>query len=207
VTAQLRTQIPIDASQATQSFAVVPEGTFFSLEAGYVKFARLRKGLCSVFHTIAETKQFHLRAFVPTKELRAADQSWSRNSAPTFPAEINLYGSESDAAYIGAALSKAGIFIQFPRHEQAISRYYNPHILRIEGHDSHSLASTGRDISTADTSSGSHSHAVDRDGGVIDEANPANHGAVVESILDSLTHDVQVNEIPVDRRIKQTLYP
>jgi hypothetical protein len=179
---------------------VVEEGTFFSLESSNVKFARLKKGLCGVLRSIGKTKTLRLRAFVLTKDLRAADQSWSPHTAPTFPLEINLYGSKLEADAIGAALSKAGHFIQFPRHGLADSEYHNPHILRIEGHDSHSL---GSQISTAETSSGSHSQGAARNGYV--EVDAEDNGAVVESILDSLTHNVQIAETPVDRRIKRKL--
>jgi hypothetical protein len=182
---------------------VVEEGTFFSLESSNVKFARLKKGLCGVLRSIGKTNALRLRAFVLTKDLRAADQSWSPHTAPTFPLEINLYGSKLEADAIGAALSKAGHFIQFPRHGLAGSQYHNPHILCIEGHDSHSIGSVGSQISTEDTSSGSHSQAAARNGYV--EVDAEDNGAAVESILDSLTHNVQVAETPVDRRIKRKL--
>ena len=182
---------------------MVEEGAFFSLESSNVRFARLKKGLCGVFHSTGKTTGLRLRAFVLTKDLRAADQSWSSHTAPTFPLEINLYGSKLYADAIGAALSKAGYFIQFPRHGLPCSEYHNPHILHIEGHDTHSFGQLGNQLATADISSGSNSHAAPRNGCA--EVDEADNGAVVESILDSLTHNVQVAEAPVDHRIKQKL--
>jgi hypothetical protein len=155
-------------------------------------------------NSIAKTTPVRLHAFVLREDLRAANQSWVPQSAPTFSAEINLYCVESDADAIGAALSKASIFIQPPRHGRG-PRYYNPHVLHIEGHDSQTFdLIAGHDLA-GDTLSGSHSHSVEASG--LSEANAADSGAVVESILDSLAHNVQVAEIPVDRRIKRKLLP
>lgn len=109
-----------------------------------------------------------------------------------------MYGARADAEEVGSILSKSGTFLQLPRYGLDGAEYYNPHLLRIEGYSEQvpieALLSPMADV-------------VETQDRRVEENPQANDSVVVDSILDSLSHHVFLQDIPVDRRIKSTLLP
>lgn len=107
--------------------------------------------------------------------------------------DINIYGSREDADEVGRSLSKSGLFLQWPRYGLDGFEYHNPHILRIEGFPEQNPTEISVDYI---------SKLPDQDS---DDGHPVTDSGMVESILDSLSHHVLLQEISVDRRIKSML--
>lgn len=178
-----------------QSFTVVQEGSFFALEYGGSKFARLNKRSCNDLGALIAAKLVTFHAYVPESEWRNALKSFQAQRQCLFPVEINIYGAKADAQEIGNILSKSGAFLQFPQWGLESAEYYNPHLFRIEGFSDQVPKETAKpDERTA--------HDVNAT-----EDPQMSDSAAVDSILDSLAHHVDLGEINVDRRIKSSLLP
>ncbi|KAG2413393.1 hypothetical protein HFD88_002582 [Aspergillus terreus] len=109
------------------------------------------------------------------------------------PLEINVYGTREDAEAAGSILSRSGIFLQRPLNGLDGVDYHNPHLLQVEAHPEvltppplpvtqDSIVTPGLHVETS-----------------------AQVNESIDSILDSLTHHVDTQEIPVDGRIKTKL--
>ncbi|KAJ2989303.1 hypothetical protein NUW58_g3536 [Xylaria curta] len=186
------------ANSVVQSVDIVREGDYFALKCGETKFGRLNKGLCRQLHDMVSKQQIHIYAYVSIKDWNTAISSWNR-STPTFiSAEINVYGARADAKEVGGILSKSRIFLQMPRHGLDGIEYYNPHILKIEGYPE--LVTFEQSQSQAFTEHASETPEAS------DEAEArSNDTAVVDSILDSLSHHNELREIAIVPDIRSTL--
>ncbi|KAK7999486.1 hypothetical protein PG990_012086 [Apiospora arundinis] len=113
------------------------------------------------------------------------------------PAEINIYGAKANAREIGGTLSKFGIFLQRPKYGLGTAtEYHNPHILRMDGYPdldpSEELQEpTNGFHETTDISLG--------------ESTRRNDNAMVDSILDSLSHHPILQNIDIVPEIKTPL--
>ena len=196
--AQLRSgthRPPFLYNGSVQSFPVVQEGGYFALEHLEVKFAHLNKGLCNDLKKLVTDRQVRIQAFVQNKDWTTVMQSWQNHSQTLFPVEINIYGNGPDAEEVGRALCKSGIYLQYPRFGLDGLEYHNPHFLQIEGYSDQVPArtSTADEVETRDQS--------------VEPETQTNDSAVVDTILDSLSHHADLGQISVDRRIKTTLLP
>lgn len=185
-----------------QCFNVVQEGDFLTVDFLGVKFGRLNKGLCRGLHDLVAQTQVQVQAFIPSDNLVIAMQCRNSQTSEPLPAEINIYGSKSNAQEIGAALSKSGIFLQRPQYGLEIAEYYNPHILRMDGfpdplpceEPEESQDSTNDTQEIIETSTGESREPARR-----------NDTAVVDSILDSLSHHPMLQEIAAVPEIRTSL--
>lgn len=179
-----------------QPFAVVQQGDFLTLEHWGVKFGRLNKGLCRRLHGLISQNCARIQVFIPGKDLAKAISARNDQPAEQLPAEINIYGTKANARWIGDILSKSGIFLQSPQYGSEDAEYYNPHILRMEGYP---------DLPSFEPSQepGNDAHET-IDGGIEGPAR-RNDTAMVDSILDSLSHHHVLQEMAYVPNIKSTL--
>ncbi|KAI0550333.1 SNF2 family N-terminal domain-containing protein [Xylaria curta] len=144
-----------------------------------------------------------MQAYVSTNDLKTAISSPNYQTPTYVHAEINVHGARADAREIGSILSRSRIFLQKPQHGLHNVEYYNPHILRIEGYsESDSLEPTQvpkNHLSGLPDSS-------EEEGGE-EEVVRSNDTAVVDSILDSLSHHAVLREIAIVPDIRSTLLP
>ncbi|GAW19058.1 hypothetical protein ANO14919_085420 [Xylariales sp. No.14919] len=185
----------IRADSSAQAFDIVQEGDYFALERDDIKFGRLNKGLCKQLHEIVSKYQVRIQAFVSTNDWNTTMSSWNHENPTFLLAEINVYGTRANAQDVGDVLSKFKIFLQMPQHSLGNAEYYNPHILRIEGCSELAWPEQPR-LSPKDAS-----ETPERSDG---EARSTDT-AVVDSILDSLSHRGVLREISVVPDIKSTL--
>ncbi|KAK7985710.1 hypothetical protein PG996_005052 [Apiospora saccharicola] len=185
-----------------QCFNVVQEGDFLTLDFWGVKFGRLNKGLCRGLHDLVAQNQVQIQAFIPRDDLITAMQCRNSRIPEPLPAEINIYGSKANAREIGATLSKSGIFLQRPQYGLEISEYYNPHILRMDGYPDPLPFEEppGSQDSTKDSQ-----ETPERGTGESREPTRRNDTAVVDSILDSLSHHPMLQDIAAVPEIKTSL--
>ncbi|KAI0157993.1 SNF2 family N-terminal domain-containing protein [Hypoxylon sp. FL1284] len=179
-----------------QSFNVVREGNFLTLEYWGVKFGCLNKRLCRCLNDLIAQNLVHVQVYIPTEDLTKAMQSQYANIPNHLPAEINIYGAKANAREIGDILSKSGVFLQMPQYGRNIAEYYNPHILRIEGYSDLLSLEESREITND-----AHGAPDIR----IEESTRGNDTAVVESLLDSLSHHANLQELAIVPGIKSTL--
>jgi SWI/SNF-related matrix-associated actin-dependent regulator of chromatin subfamily A3 len=197
-------QLPIFPSYGeAQSFDVVEQGAYYSLSHDGSTFARLNKGQCGTLKALTtDTTTVSFQAFVLHTKLTAIKNGWRYNNRSIFPIEINIYGAEHDVDHIKRLLSEANLFLQYPKYGLEGYTYRNPHFLKIEGFSSdipdpasasvEQLKETEEQSRRKDTESGSHE----------------NVSTAVDNILDTdLTHHVDLGQISVDCRIKQSLRP
>ncbi|KAF2466886.1 uncharacterized protein BDR25DRAFT_305757 [Lindgomyces ingoldianus] len=200
IKAQLSTgnrQLIFPALDRVHSFPVVEEGSLFALEHLGFRFARLTKGLCATFKALVEDRQRQLqfRALVQASDLRDI-KAWHYYSKKAFPVEVNIYGLKADAETVGRILSKADIYLQFPKSGLDGYKYSNPHFLQIDGFDG--------GIPTEKTPTTNQEEARRRS---IEPESQTNISTAVDNILDSLSHHVDLGQISVDGRIRSTLLP
>ncbi|KAK8851008.1 SNF2 family N-terminal domain-containing protein [Apiospora arundinis] len=182
-----------------QSFAVVQDGGFLTLDFLGTKFGRLNKGLCKGLHGLVAQNQVLVQAFIPSSDLVTAMRSPTGQNPKHLPAEINIYGPKAIAREIGATLSKFSIFLQMPRHGLETAEYYNPHILRMDGYPELVPYEKPQELAN-DTHK-----TPDRSTGEPRESTRRNDTAVVESILNSLSHHPILREIAVVPGIRTCL--
>ncbi|RMJ14385.1 hypothetical protein CDV36_005904 [Fusarium kuroshium] len=176
------------------SFAVVKEGDYFALGDGVRTFARLTKGMSRKLHALDNGPHVSIRAYVPREVVEAS--TWH---IPTLlPVEINLYGARDDAEKVGTILSETGTFLQFPQYGRENVEYHNPHFFRVEGYS---------EQVPIETLLPSRQDQVETSGQGEGEEVQGDASAVVDSILDSLSHHTILRDIPVDDRIRTVLLP
>jgi len=181
----------------TKCFAVVREGNYFALEHEGNKFARLKNGLCSIFHELITGSQVRIQAYVSGRDWAAALQSWHPGSTALIPVELNIHGALEDANGIGTILFKSGIFLQAPRYGLGETFYYNPHLLH-RG-DCSGLAYPEAIFPIIADATDTPHRSQENEPEVDDSM-------VVDSILNELSHHVlQPNTVHVNRRIKSSL--
>ncbi|KAI0531666.1 SNF2 family N-terminal domain-containing protein [Xylaria digitata] len=114
-------------------------------------------------------------------------------------AEVNIYGARADAKEVGNVLSRSRLFLQMPQYGSDGVEYHNPHILRIEGYS---------ELASLEQPPG-HTKAVSETPTERNEEGQAqsNDTAVVDSILDSLSHHSVLKEIVIVPDIRSTLLP
>ncbi|KAF7532372.1 hypothetical protein G7054_g8020 [Neopestalotiopsis clavispora] len=181
---------------SVQSFAVIEEGDFLTLRHEHVKFGRLNKGLCRHLHDLVANAHLNLQALIPTKDLFTALRSRKSQMPEYLPAEINVYGPKADATEIGSIMSRSGIFLQLPLHGIGAIEYFNPQMIRIEGYPDRLPPEVHS--STDDTD-----EVPDR---YMEASMRGNDTAVVDSILDSLSHHRNIQEIATVPDIKSRLF-
>jgi len=180
------------------TFDIVKEGVYFALNHNGTKFARLNKGLCSTLNEVVAGRTIVLRAFVGSDGVSALKRGYYRDS---FSLEINIYGMESDVNEVGRALTEANLYLQFPRFGLEGYTYQNPHFLQIEG-----FASGVPDISSSSRQQRNREDDYQTPNRVSQA--PDGPSTSVDNILDAeLTHHVDLGQITVDRRIRQSLRP
>ena len=169
------------------------EGDYFALDYCGDKVARLNKGLCKHLRGLISRVPVQIRGYVP-------DEHWSRiaqqdvcHPSTILPLEINVYGTREDAEEAGSILSRAGIFLQRPLYGLDGVDYHNPHLLQVEAHPE--VLTTPPLPVTQDS--------IVTPGLHVETSAQVNES--IDSILDSLTHHVDTQEIPVDGRIKTKL--
>lgn len=182
-----------------QSFAVVQEGDYFTLDFLGVKFGRLNKGLSKGLHDLVAQNQIFVQAFIPSNDLVTAMQCCNGRTPGQLPAEINIYGSKANAREIGAALSKAGIFLQKPQHGLEIAEYYNPHILRMDGYPDLLPYEEPQEFTNE------AQETSERTTGAPRESTRRSDTAEVDLILDSLAHHPILREIAIVPEIRTSL--
>jgi SWI/SNF-related matrix-associated actin-dependent regulator of chromatin subfamily A3 len=145
-------------------------------------------------HALDNGPHVRLRAYLP--KVAAETSPWPM---PTLlPVEINLYGARDDAEKVGSILSNTGTFLQFPQYGRENVEYYNPHFFRVEGFSdqvpAESLLPCKQEQVETPNQGG--------EGEVQGDAS-----AVVDSILDSLSHHTILRDNPIDGQIKTVLKP
>ncbi|KAI1451391.1 SNF2 family N-terminal domain-containing protein [Annulohypoxylon moriforme] len=181
-------------------FAIVPEGDYFALECGGEKFGRLNKGLCRHLHELVAQRQVSILAYISTKDWTTAVNSSDYQKPTNILVDLSIYGVQADAREVGSILSISGIFLQMPRYGLGSTKYYNPHLLRIEGYPELSSVKPPQ----APTKVGFETpNSPDRSDG----ETRTNDTAVVDSILDSLSHHNILREIAIVPGIRSTLLP
>lgn len=184
------------SSSIVQPFAVTQEGDFLALEHCGVKFGRLNKGLCRNLHGLISRNGIRAKAFILGKELAQAISGQNGRTSDHLPAEINIYGSKTNAQWIGSTLSKSGIFLQSPKYGSDVAEYYNPHILRMEGYS---------DLLSLEPSQECTSDAHELPDGSTEGYTGENDTAMVDSILDSLSHHHVLQEMTFVPNIKTAI--
>lgn len=180
-----------------QAFTIVQEGTYFTLEYGGSKFARLNKHFCRLLNALVAENLGFFTATVHDTEWKAAWSPSHNQSQCVLSFEVKVYGAKSDAEEVGSILSKSNTYLQFPRFG-CNAEYYNPHLFRIDGYSDQ--IPLGASKENESSQAGMQSLTSNDDPKVSDSA-------VVDSILDSLEHNVDVGTISIDRRIKSILLP
>lgn len=180
------------SSSHQQCFQVVKEGDFLSLQSKGEKFARLNKGLCkNVSPLLEEGFETRIYAYVLTNDLQKAT---SISTPSPFLIEINICGKISDSKKVASILSRARIFLQYPRFDQKRWMYRNPQLLPVGRTFSYGIPEETRVTSDAVAKPSSSQGA--------EEDDPrGNESRVVESILDSLSHRVGSQDLMTDIRI------
>ena len=107
------------------------------------------------------------------------------------------------AKEVGCILSKSSVFLQMPRHGLEGLEYYNPHILRIEGHPE-AVYSETVPFEQPHMYTGLPCEVSGR--GKEGETQ-YNDTAMVDSILDSLSHHTVLREINIVPEIRSALLP
>jgi hypothetical protein len=145
-------------------------------------------------HVLDNGPHVRLRAYLPT--VAVEENPWL---VPTLlPVEINLYGARDDAEKVGAILSEMGIFLQFPQYGRENVEYHNPHLFRVEGY------SEQVPVETLLPCRQDQVETSNQDG---DEEVQGDASAMVDSILDSLSHHTILRDNPIDGRIRTVLKP
>ncbi|KAI6090313.1 SNF2 family N-terminal domain-containing protein [Hypoxylon rubiginosum] len=174
------------------------EGDYFALKYGEIKFGRLNKGLCRQLTELTSKQQVRSQAYISANIWNTKISGWNNQGPHYITAEVNIYGSRADAKEIGSILSRLGVFLQMPRHGEDNVEYYNPHILRIEGFSE--LASFEQPRVYTRDASKARGESEERE-------SQSNDTAVVDSILDSLSHHNILQEIAIVPDIRSTLLP
>lgn len=179
-------------------FAVVQQGQYFALAYNDFVFARLSKGLCTLFLSLLAQHRLCILAYVSSEACDSEANSWDVQSASQLPIELNIYGRREDAESVGRTLTKAGAYLQFPRYGLEGVEYYNPHFFRMEGYAEQAsietlLLSPPEAVETRDRTSQQEAQVTNAD--------------AVDEILGSLSYQNLRNGIQVNSRIKSTLFP
>jgi SNF2 family DNA or RNA helicase len=188
--------LPQSASEV-QTFSIVQEGKYFGLQHSGVIFARLNKQSCRLLNLLVAERDVFFSAAVPGSEWSATLKSYQNQGQCIMTLEANIYGVKSDAEEIGSLLSRSNTYLQFPQFGCG-AEYYNPHFFRIEGYSDRIPLEASEENDSSQI--GTQSLKSNQDPKISDSA-------FVDSILDSLSHRVDVGTITVDRRIKSTLLP
>jgi hypothetical protein len=168
-----------------QVFAVVEEGDYLTLQHEQVKFGRLTKGLCRHLRNFVAKPKFRFQALISSDDLAVALRPRRDQPLGHLPAEINIYGPKVDAAEIGSTLSRSRIFLQLPLHDIGAIEYYNPQLIKIEGHLDR--LPIGVSQPTVDNTHG----AAD----ICPKTSVTGNDTTVDSILDSLSHHNNHNKV------------
>ncbi|KAG5752942.1 hypothetical protein H9Q72_010385 [Fusarium xylarioides] len=137
-------------------------------------------------------------AYVPSEACVLEANASDIRAGCKLPIELNIYGSREDAESIGRTLSKAGVYLQFPRCGLEGVEYYNPHFLRMEGYP---------DQASIETLVLSPPKVVEARGQASDQEPQVDNADAVDEILGSLSYHNLRDGIQVDSRIKSTLFP
>lgn len=184
-------------------------GDFFELLHHGEKIARLNKKFCSQARQLCYFG-VQFQAHVLETEWVALLESQNKHSATsvtmTFAVEVNICSFRNHADHVGDLLSLAGLFLQDPVYDPDRSPYHNPQKVKFEG----VVESAEMSVTPADLSTAEHIHfntSADLGGPVDQDPHPQTTD-LVDSILNSLSHNGILHEISTDQnRIKTTLYP
>ncbi|KAI9150829.1 matrix-associated actin-dependent regulator [Paramyrothecium foliicola] len=176
-------------------FNIVQEGDYFALELWNVKFGRLSKGICKYLQALAAHKQVSILGYTSGRIWMTAIHSWLQHSPTLLSMEINVYATRENAKEVGTILAHMGIFLQWPRYGREGFEYYNPHFLRIDGFS---------DCVPTETLAMTKQKTVEIPDNV-ERVSQGNDSEIVHSILDSLSHHVQLKDVSAIPDVKSTL--
>ena len=188
-------------------FDVSLVGDYFELLYSGQKVARLNKSFCG---EIRQLTRFGVKfeAYLSKSDwasLFPFGSSYPTHHVAPFDVEVNVYSFGHHADQIGDILSQAGVFLQDPTYGLDEAPYHNPQLLEIQGIEERAetlgisaeepalnLISFGPAIAQDQTGSERKINTTD----------------LVDSILDSLSHNNILREISTDQnRIKAKLLP
>ena len=183
-------------------------GDYFELLDSGQAFARLNKSFCSEARRLADFG-VEFRAYMQKNSWDACCAALNNYlpdpSTTTFAVDVNVYSFRHHADRIGDIFSQAGFFLQCPTHEFAGVLYYNPQILEINGFE-------GRQETPANFATEPDSELTEAGMAMsFERTEPErqrNESDLVDSILNSLSHNGDLHEIHTDEnRIRAELLP
>ena len=188
-------------------FDVSLVGDYFELLYSGQKFARLNKDFC---REIRQLTRFGVKFQAYLSKSDWASLFPTRSNYPTSPAvsfdvEVNVYSFKHHADQIGDILAQAGVFLQDPTHDSNEVPYHNPQLLEIQGIEE-------REETPVAFAEGPALNLISFGSTIEQEkADPERQSKttdLVDSILDSLSHNGILQEISTDQnRIKTKLLP
>ncbi|KAJ3579073.1 hypothetical protein NPX13_g1492 [Xylaria arbuscula] len=188
---------------AVQSFNVGMEGDYVTLEYREIRFGRLKKGLCRLLRKIMSMQRVRIRGHISTHDWHKAINTRNRVAANNLFLELSINGAREDAKEVGAIMSKSGVFLQMPHYGLEGLEYYNPHILRMEGH-SEAMYSEIVPFEQPDIYTKRPRETLGEGERAGAECNDTD---IVDSILDSLSHHNVLREINIVSDIRSALLP
>jgi SWI/SNF-related matrix-associated actin-dependent regulator of chromatin subfamily A3 len=183
-------------------------GDYFELLYSGKKFARLNKNFCSEVRRLTPFG-VKFQAYLSKSDwesLFPVQSNHRTGPARTFDVEVNVYSFKHHADQIGDILSQIGVFLQDPTYGLDEVPYHNPQLLefqRVEERQEEALNTVSDTSAFNPISFGS---VMEQE--KTDPERQRNTTEIVDSILDSLSHNNILQEVSTDQnRIKAKLLP
>ncbi|KAK3316035.1 SNF2 family N-terminal domain-containing protein [Apodospora peruviana] len=209
VKAQLRQEPPsVYDYSAFQSFKIgAHSGTFVLELPSGEKLATLNKKTCRDIQLLLDGRDLRFHAYVEIDQWDNAVRAWrDEKSTAILSMDINIYGSQKDAAQVGKILADNRTYLQQPNHGIEGTAYYNPHYLHVE--DLLGKVSSETPILQMQDIAPSPQLEDPTEHGSQEEEQQLDESQEIDSILNSLSHHaILPNRHTSNRRIRTKLLP
>ncbi|PQE24601.1 hypothetical protein CJF31_00011242 [Rutstroemia sp. NJR-2017a BVV2] len=189
-------------------FDVSLVGDYFELLYSGQKFARLNKNFCSEVRRLTPFG-VKFQAYLSKSDWESLFPVQSNHRigpARPFDVEVNVYSFKHHADQIGDILSQTGVFLQDPTYGLDEVPYHNPQLLEIRGVEKRQEEALDNVSDTSASNPISFGSVMEQE--KTDPERQRNTTEIVDSILDSLSHNNILQEVSTDQnRIKAKLLP
>ncbi|KAL2064450.1 hypothetical protein VTL71DRAFT_4944 [Oculimacula yallundae] len=197
--------VPCHAHNPYTVFEVTLVGDFFELSYGGHKVARMNKNFCVQFRHLPHFG-VQFQAYLPENDWHSVlSRHYATSATKVFAVDVNVYSFQYHAFQVGDILSQASLFLQKPTYDSRESVYCNPQTLEFKGLEARPEAAF-ISITKASLAASHMDIAMDLEPPEPDRQ--INSSDLVDSVLNSLSHNGTLREIDTDqRRIKTFLLP